>query len=121
MWLTHVEIPADGADDLQRAVHHLKLTLVHLPKDPEDRLQEEAGHGHCAVPPAVMRDVLGAVQRLSAVLPPQPRPIPIVHLWSGKDNETSAQRDQNNQTCGVPPMAQRVWLEQARVVPPHCL
>eukprot|EP00937_MAST-01D_sp_MAST-1D-sp2_P006381 g6381.t1 len=75
----------------------------------------------CAVPFDSMHDILRAIEQLSAMLPPQPTPIPVVHLWSGKDNETSAQRSKDNKTCVVPPIAQRDWLERARVVPQRCL
>ena len=43
----------------------------------------------CAMPFAVAHEILATIERLSYTLPPQPTPFPIVHFWSGKDNETS--------------------------------
>ena len=72
---------------------------------------------YCAVPYDVTRAVLATLERLSSDYP-----IPIVHLWSGKDNETShAVWGKYNRSCPTPPTAQRDWLERARVVPERCL
>ena len=55
-------------------------------------------------------DLLDAIDRLSGVLQPQPNPLPIVHFWSGRDNDTSA--------SGV---TQLEWLNGANIVPRLCL
>ena len=59
---------------------------------------------------AQTRDLLDAIDRLSGVLQPQPNPLPIVHFWSGRDNDTSA-----NGT------AQLEWLSGGNIVPKRCL
>ena len=69
----------------------------------------------------MIRDAVAAIERLSAALPPLPQSIPVVHLWSGKDNETSAALDERNASCPLPPTYQRDWLAPAGVVPARCL
>jgi hypothetical protein len=72
----------------------------------------------CAVPYDSIRAVVSTIDRLSALLE---SPIPIVHLWSGSDNETSARLDESNRSCAVEPIYQRVWLDNAHTVPDRCL
>ena len=45
-----------------------------------------------------------------------------MHMWSGKDNETSNVLDaKTNETCAVPSIYQGDWLLQANIVPGSCL
>jgi hypothetical protein len=71
----------------------------------------------CAAPYKQTHDVLDTIRRLRAVLPPQPNPLPIVHLWSGKDNETSSA----DASCAMAATTQLAWLRGANIVPSSCL
>ena len=91
----------------------------------------------CAASFDQIHDAVAEIERLSGLLAPQPAPVrpawrprrasretqvPVVHLWSGKDNETSNLLDaKTNATCTVPPIYQGDWLRDANVVPASCL
>ena len=71
----------------------------------------------CAVRYGQTQDVLATIDRLGVVLQPQPNPLPIVHFWSGRDNETSS----SDPSCAIQSTAQLDWLRGASIVPKRCL
>ena len=75
---------------------------------------------YCAVSNSDARAVTAVIERLSRELPPQPRPIPIVHLWSGSDTWRPRGSLGKNCTGWRATCAEDEWLEKTEIVPKRC-